>query len=44
MQKWGDKYGTYTTIQYYFLLVKGLFCDQFIEKFLQIVQDRELNT
>ena len=41
MQKRGDEYGGYTAGQYYLLLARGLFRDQFMETFLQVIQDKE---
>ncbi|MCJ1346315.1 hypothetical protein MMC31_004530 [Peltigera leucophlebia] len=41
MQKRGDEYGGYTAGQYYLLLARSPFCDQFMETFLQVIQDRE---
>ena len=41
MQKHRDEYGGYTARQYYLLLVRGPLHDQFMETFLQVIQDRK---
>ena len=41
MQKRGDEYEGYTAGQYYLLLARGPLRDQFMETFLQVIQDRE---
>ena len=43
MHKWGDKYGGYTAGQYYLFLSRRPLCNQFMETFLQVIQDREIN-
>ena len=43
IEKQGDKYKGYTAGQYYLFLLKRPFCNQFIEIFLQVIQDRKIN-
>lgn len=43
VQKRGYEYGGYTAGQYYLLLSRGPLRDQFMETFLQAVQDREVS-
>ena len=40
-QKWGNKYEDYIAGQYYQLLTRGPLCDNFMETFLKIVQEKE---
>lgn len=41
LQETGNQYGGYTAGQYYFLLTEGHLRDQFMEKFLESLEDNE---
>ena len=41
MQKWSDKYGSYTTGHYYLLLTRDLLGDKFMEIFFETIQEKE---
>lgn len=42
MQKHSNEYGGYTIGQYYFLLVRYLFCNQFMETFFKLFKTKKM--
>lgn len=40
IQKWCNKYGGYTSEQYYLFLIKNLLCDKFMKTFFKIIQEK----